>query len=97
MITTQELLETSIGQLRILAAFLSEQLGGRADRSKSESAETRACRDILDQLTALILKLESVGSERLILSPDRPLQSIGHSITGSIRHLLGTAAAALPR
>jgi hypothetical protein len=64
MITTRELLETSIGQLQILAAFLGEQLGGRDDRSKSGTAETRACHAILDQLTALILKLESAGGDQ---------------------------------
>jgi hypothetical protein len=64
MITTRELLQTSIGQLQILAAFLGEQLGGCDDRSKSETAETWACHAILDQLTALILKLESAGGDQ---------------------------------
>jgi hypothetical protein len=63
MITTRELLETSIGQLQILAAPLGEQLGGRDDRSKSETAETWACHAILDQLTALMLKLESTRGD----------------------------------
>jgi hypothetical protein len=80
-ITARELLETSIGQLQILAAFLGEQLGGRDYRSKSETAETCACHAILYQLTALILKLESAGGD-----PSYSLSQPAVTIRRSLSH-----------
>ena len=58
MITPRELLDTSIGQLRILAVFLREQLGERDDGSKSDMSETRTCSEILGYLSILMMKVE---------------------------------------
>jgi hypothetical protein len=55
-ITPDELLETSIAQLRTLVAFLGEQLDGSADGDTAQSStlEVRACKDMLDSLTVLL-------------------------------------------
>ena len=55
-ITPGELLETSIGQLQTLVAFLGEQLDGSGggDTARSSSLEVRACQDILISLTVLL-------------------------------------------
>jgi len=55
-ITPGELLETSIGQLRTLVAFLSEQLdqGGSGDAAQASAPEVRACKDMLVSLTVLL-------------------------------------------
>jgi hypothetical protein len=58
-ITPNELLDTSIAQLRTLAAFLREQLGNGADRKPSAAAQVRACRELLSSLSALILRLQA--------------------------------------
>jgi hypothetical protein len=54
-ITPDELLETSIAQLRTLVAFLGEQLDGSADGDTEQSSmlEVRACEDMLVSLTVL--------------------------------------------
>ena len=52
MITRRELLETSIAQLKTLAAFLSDQLADAADGSVA--LETRACKEILGVVGGLI-------------------------------------------
>jgi hypothetical protein len=57
-ITPNELLDTSIAQLRTLAAFLREQLSQGADRTPS-AAQVRACRELLGSLSALILRLQA--------------------------------------
>jgi len=61
MITTpRELLDTSIAQLQMLTAFLSDQLGESADESQSSAtAEIRACEEILVSLGALIVKVQT--------------------------------------
>jgi hypothetical protein len=59
MITPGELLDTSIAQLQTLAAFLGDQLGDKRDRAESATSETRACKEILLSLSALILKLRA--------------------------------------
>jgi hypothetical protein len=69
LITPRELLDTSIGQLRILAAFLGEQLCERDAGGTSDTAETRACNAILDHVTLLVQKLESTDPQ--VLSPWR--------------------------
>ena len=51
MITPRELLETSIAQLKTLAAFLSDQL---ADAADGVAFETRACKEILRAVSGLI-------------------------------------------
>lgn len=55
-ITPGELLETSIAQVRTLAAFLGEQLDEsvRGDDAQSMSQEVRACKDMLASLIALL-------------------------------------------
>jgi hypothetical protein len=57
MITSGELLDTSIAQLQTLAAFLDEQLGDRSERAEPAVSETRACKEILLSLSVLILKV----------------------------------------
>jgi hypothetical protein len=59
MIAPRELLDTSIGQIQTLAAFLREQLAEGNHGSEFETAETRACNEILADLTVLILRLEA--------------------------------------
>ena len=59
MIAPRELLDTSLGQMRTLTAFLREQLGEGSDAPESETAEGRACAEILAYLTGLILRLEA--------------------------------------
>jgi hypothetical protein len=58
-ITSEELLDTSIAQLRTLAAFLREQLGNGADRMPSAAAQARACNELLGSLSALIVRLQA--------------------------------------
>lgn len=66
MITTpRELLDTSIAQLQMLAAFLSDQLGESADDSApTATAEIRACEEILVSLGALIVKVQTARRGR---------------------------------
>ena len=52
VITRRELLETSIAQLQLLAAFLSDQLSETA--VGSAGLETRACEQILGAVSRLI-------------------------------------------
>ena len=68
MIAPRELLDTSIGQIRTLVAFLREQLGEDSDGSKSEVAESRACRAILAHLESQLAAIELAGF--LPLAPD---------------------------
>jgi hypothetical protein len=63
MIAPQELLDTSIAQVRTLTVFLREQLGVRSGGSESETAESRACIEILAHLTVLILLHEAAGPD----------------------------------
>ena len=51
-----ELLDTSIGQLQMLAAFLGEQLVDGSDRTDRLTSEARACEEILLSLSVLILR-----------------------------------------
>ena len=60
MATPRELLDTSLGQLRMLTAFLGDQLGDHAVESISSSPpEILACREILVSLGALIVKVQA--------------------------------------
>jgi hypothetical protein len=61
MITSRELLDTSIAQLRTLARFLAEQLGEGREGPDPTAAETRACLEVLRSLSALIVRLQAVG------------------------------------
>ena len=62
-ITPGELLDTSIAQLRTLAAFLGDQLpeGGGTDTDSVRSANPalRACEEVLVSLELLIPKLQA--------------------------------------
>jgi len=60
MITRRELLETSIGQLQTLAAFLNDQLGESAE--DPAELETDACKEILRALDELIHNHRSAGA-----------------------------------
>ena len=59
MITSQELLETSIAQLQTLAAFLSDQLSDAA--GGPAELETDACKEILRALGELIQNHQSLN------------------------------------
>jgi hypothetical protein len=66
-ITPRELLDTSIAQLQMLIAFLSEQLGetGGGAQPQSDASEVRACREVLLSLSALIPKVQVAGGVEL--------------------------------
>ena len=63
MIAPPELLDTSIGQIRTLTAFLREQLAEGSGGSESERIETRACNEALADLTVLLRRLQAAGSD----------------------------------
>ena len=73
-ITPDELLETSIAQLRTLVAFLGEQLDGSAegDTAQSSTLEVRACKDMLVSLTVL---LQNSGRYKYLASSSADTQS----------------------
>ena len=60
MTSTQDLLDTSVGQLRTLTAFLDEQLGQRASRSDHPTSATNACNELLQSLRELIRRVQSI-------------------------------------
>jgi hypothetical protein len=53
------LLDTSIAQLRTLAAFLAEEMGDYRARPEPASLEARACKEILLTISVLIPKLQA--------------------------------------
>ena len=57
MIEPQDLLDTSIAQIQTLTAFLREQLVERGGEPESETAVSRACNEILADLTVLMLRI----------------------------------------
>lgn len=60
--TPRELFDTSIAQLRVLTAFLGDQLADSAVESKSsDTPEILACRQILVSLGALIVKVQATN------------------------------------
>jgi hypothetical protein len=61
MITSRELLDTSIAQLWTLTRFLGEQLGEGREGAEPATAETRACHEILRSLGVLILRIQAGG------------------------------------
>ena len=61
MITSRELLDTSIAQLWTLARFLSEQLGEGREGAEPATAETCACHEVLRSLSVLTLRLKAAG------------------------------------
>jgi hypothetical protein len=58
-LTPGVLLDTSIAQLRTLAAFLAEEMGEFRDKSEPASLEARACKEILLTISVLIPKLQA--------------------------------------
>jgi hypothetical protein len=60
MISTQDLLDTSVGQLRTLTAFLDEQLYQRDGGSERATSATNACNEILQSLRGLIVRVQGI-------------------------------------
>ena len=60
MISTQELLDTSVAQLRTLSAFLDEQLCQRDGPPVRATSGTEACNEILQSLRALIVRVQGI-------------------------------------
>jgi hypothetical protein len=58
-LTPRVLLDTSIAQLRTLAAFLAEEMGEYGQRSDAANLEARACKEILLTISVLIPKLQA--------------------------------------
>jgi hypothetical protein len=59
-LTPRVLLDTSIAQLRTLAAFLAEEMGEYQEKSEPvASLEARACKEILLTISVLIPKLQA--------------------------------------
>lgn len=56
LISPQELLDTSLGQLRILPAFLNDHLPTDDQRAGSVALETRVCEEIVRSLDELIAR-----------------------------------------
>ena len=65
MISTQELLDTSVAQLRTLSAFLDEQLYQRDLGSERATSETNACNEILQSLRGLIVRVQGIPPRAL--------------------------------
>jgi hypothetical protein len=58
-LTPSVLLDTSIAQLRTLAAFLAEEMAEYRDKSEPANLEARACKEILLTISVLIPKLQA--------------------------------------
>jgi hypothetical protein len=58
-LTPGVLLDTSIAQLRTLAAFLAEEMGELRDKPEPANLEARACKEILLTISVLIPKLQA--------------------------------------
>jgi hypothetical protein len=58
ILTPRVLLDTSIAQLRTLAAFLAEEMGEYGQRDAA-NLEARACKEILLTISVLIPKLQA--------------------------------------
>ena len=62
LITPRELLDTSLGQLRTLTAFLHDQLP--TGRARSAVLETRVCEEIKRSLDELIARSAQLRNDR---------------------------------
>jgi hypothetical protein len=60
MISTQDLLDTSVGQLRTLTAFLDEQLYQHDGGWERAASATNACNEILQSLRELIVRVQGI-------------------------------------
>jgi len=58
-LTPRVLLDTSIAQLRTLAAFLAEEMGEYGQRSDAANLEARACKELLLTISVLIQTLQA--------------------------------------
>jgi hypothetical protein len=58
-ITPRVLLDTSIAQLKTLAAFLAEEMGEYRQMAVVATPEARACKEILLTISVLIPKLQA--------------------------------------
>ena len=65
IISAQDLLDTSVGQLRMLTAFLDEQLYQREDGSERATSATKACNEILQSLKGLMVRVQSHRTDLL--------------------------------
>ena len=69
-LTPRVLLDTSIAQLRILAAFLAEEMGEYGQPAPDvANFEARACKEILLTISVLIPKLQAA---RYVVAEDSP-------------------------
>jgi hypothetical protein len=69
-LTPRVLLDTSIAQLRTLAAFLADEMGEYGQRSDAANLEARACKEILLTISVLIPKLQAA---RYVVTDDGAL------------------------
>ena len=60
LISTQDLVDTSVGQLLTLTAFLDEQLYQRDGGSERATSATNACNEILQSLRGLIVRVQGI-------------------------------------
>jgi len=58
-LTPRVVLDTSIAQLRTLAAFLAEEMGEYRNQAEVANLEARACKEILLTISVLIPKLQA--------------------------------------
>lgn len=58
-LTPRVVLDTSIAQLRTLAAFLAEEMGEYRNQAEAANLEARACKEILLTISVLIPKLQA--------------------------------------
>ena len=75
-LTPHVLLDTSIAQLRTLAAFLAEEMGEYRHKSEAANLEARACKEILLTISMLVAKLQAA---RYVATPGSfpPLGRVG--------------------
>jgi hypothetical protein len=69
-LTPRVLLDTSIAQLKTLAAFLADEMGEYGQRSDAANLEARACKEILLTISVLIPKLQAA---RYVVTDDSAL------------------------
>ncbi len=68
-LTPSVLLDTSIAQLRTLAAFLAEEMGEYREKQDTGNLEARACKEILLTISVLIPKLQAA---RYVVTDEAP-------------------------
>ncbi len=68
-LTPSVLLDTSIAQLRTLAAFLAEEMGEYREKQDIGNLEARACKEILLTISVLIPKLQAA---RYVVTDEAP-------------------------